>query len=639
MVGRTEFRRSQGVVPFGVGAMTDFPEESLMMAGLDVWPSEVCDLSMRVQIVNACRVTDGRLALRLSAEAGHQIDYFLSPTESPPDGPSFGSAPAELEGKAQMPFVRFPNWYFCPRCRALRNVPWNTQTNAVQLQCTNDKRRAEGKAKACTELYKKARPWLSPVRFITACSSSHIMDFPWFEWAHSFAESPCENGKGNLFLHSTPAAGLAGVVVKCIACNSSRNMAGAFGKDALRTLYGGSCPGERPWLGPEARQTGCQKIPQTVQRGAANSYFAKVISSILIPPHSALLEQILDGPDVWSEIMSVVVDGRPHEPFLRQKAKNYDIDPELFIGAVNRQFDRLAPTSGGPSQEDISEQEYRRAEYNAFLGLRPPRQERHDFDTEPVSINEYVSGFGKLFSNVILVPKLRETRVLTGFSRLVPPEALDASPASLSLECKNWLPGFSVSGEGIFLKISSARLLEWLKGEEVSARVSGLKERIEQRGGILAACEVAPRPAHLMIHTLAHLLIRQLAFECGYDSSSLRERLYVSSDIEEMAGLLIYTASGDSEGTLGGLVRQGEPGRLDRTLRAALQNAAICSSDPLCIESKGQGLYSLNLSACHACSLLPETSCELGNVVLDRGLVIGTSDKPRLGYFSDFLES
>ena len=100
-----------------------------------------------------------------------------------------------------------------------------------------------------------------------------------------------------------------------------------------------------------------------------------------------------------------------------------------------------------------------------------------------------------------------------------------------------------------------------------------------------------------------------------------------------MAGLLLYTASGDSEGTLGGLVRQGEPGRLDRTLAAALKNAAICSSDPLCIESAGQGTHALNMAACHACSLLPETSCEEGNLLLDRVLVIGTPDEAATGFF------
>ena len=137
-----------------------------------------------------------------------------------------------------------------------------------------------------------------------------------------------------------------------------------------------------------------------------------------------------------------------------------------------------------------------------------------------------------------------------------------------------------------------------------------------------------------MIHSFAHVLIRQMAFECGYDASDLRERLYVSSDQGEMRGLLIYTASGDSEGTLGGLVRQGGPDRLEHTVRAAIENAYVCSSDPLCIESEGQGTRSLNFAACHACALLPETSCEESNLLLDRALVIGTPQYPRLGFFN-----
>lgn len=142
----------------------------------------------------------------------------------------------------------------------------------------------------------------------------------------------------------------------------------------------------------------------------------------------------------------------------------------------------------------------------------------------------------------------------------------------------------------------------------------------------------------ILIHTFSHIFIRQLAFECGYDSSSLRERLYVSTDPAlPMAGFMIYTANGDSEGTLGGLVRQGYPGRLEQTLSSAVRNASICSSDPLCIESSGQGLFSLNLASCHACGLLPETSCEEGNLLLDRAMIVGTPDDLSFGYFSTLL--
>ena len=137
----------------------------------------------------------------------------------------------------------------------------------------------------------------------------------------------------------------------------------------------------------------------------------------------------------------------------------------------------------------------------------------------------------------------------------------------------------------------------------------------------------------VLIHSFAHLLIRQLSYDSGYDSSSISERIYASSGTDGMAGLLLYTASGDSEGTLGGLVRQGRAEYLPSTIKAALQNALYCSSDPLCIESTGQGLNSLNLAACHSCTLLPETSCEMSNMLLDRALVVGTPDDQNLGYF------
>ena len=143
----------------------------------------------------------------------------------------------------------------------------------------------------------------------------------------------------------------------------------------------------------------------------------------------------------------------------------------------------------------------------------------------------------------------------------------------------------------------------------------------------------------MLLHTLAHVLINQLAFDCGYGSASLRERLYcdISDKEHPMQGILIYTASGDSEGTMGGLVRQGRSGRFESTLKRALQHAAWCSSDPVCIETTGQGADSANLAACHGCCLLPETSCEEGNRLLDRGLLVGTpKDKP-LGFFSDLV--
>lgn len=140
-----------------------------------------------------------------------------------------------------------------------------------------------------------------------------------------------------------------------------------------------------------------------------------------------------------------------------------------------------------------------------------------------------------------------------------------------------------------------------------------------------------------LLHTLSHLLIRELSFSCGYNIASLAERLYCADKDKDgfnMSGIFIYTASGDAEGTLGGLIRQGQADTLPLIFQRALGKARYCSNDPVCIDSPGQGMDSQNLAACHAYALLPETSCEEFNVYLDRGGVIGTFDDPEIGFYS-----
>ena len=148
----------------------------------------------------------------------------------------------------------------------------------------------------------------------------------------------------------------------------------------------------------------------------------------------------------------------------------------------------------------------------------------------------------------MLVKKLRETRVLTGFSRLIPVEALQGPPASLSLRTKQWLPGFSVRGEGIFLQLNDNALRRWVARTEVTRRVATLQGRVNSVHGQRGLDQRVLSPHLVLIHTFSRLLIRQLAFECGYDTSSIRERIYASSSADApMSGLLLYTASGDSE--------------------------------------------------------------------------------------------
>jgi hypothetical protein len=142
-------------------------------------------------------------------------------------------------------------------------------------------------------------------------------------------------------------------------------------------------------------------------------------------------------------------------------------------------------------------------------------------------------------------------------------------------------------------------------------------------------------PRLVMLHSTAHLLISQWSLECGYPAAALRERVYASDD---MAGILIYTATTDSAGSLGGVVALGTPERISASIEEMLERASWCSSDPLCSEVEGSGVDGLNLAACHACALLPEVSCEEMNLLLDRALVSETPGAHGMGFFGTVFD-
>jgi hypothetical protein len=256
---------------------------------------------------------------------------------------------------------------------------------------------------------------------------------------------------------------------------------------------------------------------------------------------------------------------------------------------------------------------------------------------------------------VNLVERLRETRVFYGFSRIEPNHTpLAGMPGSAMYQLfreppaqrqESWLPAVEIFGEGIYLELREDRLIDWRNthgtwlnnrlNDSFIVRLSDIFQTLPP----LAAANRAWASRYLLVHSLAHILINQLVFECGYSTASLRERLYISDDpIAPMAGLLIYTAAGDSEGTLGGLVRLGRPDRLGPVMQRAIERASWCSADPVCSEHLGgQGSKLANLAACHACVLLPETSCETVNQGLDRAMVVGTPDARERGFMSPLL--
>ncbi|MBK7928966.1 MAG: DUF1998 domain-containing protein [Bryobacterales bacterium] len=240
------------------------------------------------------------------------------------------------------------------------------------------------------------------------------------------------------------------------------------------------------------------------------------------------------------------------------------------------------------------------------------------------------------------VVRLREVRALKNFTRIDPPAGWDESGPSefapISAQAKDWLPAVEVRGEGIFIALKQETLVEWENLEVVKERAQILHGAYTRQWQERMKRETEPprqiTARFVLLHTLAHVLIRQLALECGYSSSSLRERIYADQGVRDMAGILVYTASTDADGTLGGLVREGKSARLVEVVRSSIRTARWCSSDPLCITSIASLSDETNLAACHSCVMAAETSCEEFNRFLDRAMLVGLPDCLNLGLFA-----
>lgn len=327
---------------------------------------------------------------------------------------------------------------------------------------------------------------------------------------------------------------------------------------------------------------------------------------------------------------------------IEKYAKDIAIEKGIAVEKVQPILERKWIIPSGEEEYLTTSVRYRAEEYEALSGeVSMSTDDYGDFLREGTEISNYAIPYIK---NISLIHKVREVQALVGFSRLKPVEASMGDDSSeyivpIKQPNTNWYPAYEVRGEGIFIEFDENAILEWQKNNpEIQHRVDVLNENY--RKSFIGQSKPRKITAKfLLLHTISHALIKQLSFECGYSIASLKERLYCSeiSEGKQMSGIFIYTASGDSEGTMGGLVRQGHSDSFPGIFKKAMEEAMTCSNDPVCSLSMGQGRDSLNLSACYSCSLIPETSCEEFNIFLDRGTIVGTYENRRMGFYSSQL--
>lgn len=581
-------RRSQLITPFGVGAIYQVSGESFVACDTSEWTG-----GERIELT------------RLSDDLN--VDYF----KQGPSGGGFGNPNSD----AGVPFMRFPEWQFCESCRIM------TRLNMLE-------------ARKKPKCYQCNSP-LTPMRWIAACKDGHLQDLDWWWWAHSGAQGDrscvAKHEKLKFVINPEAGGGLASQVIQA-ECGASRSLQGITGPHSLSSV-GISCNGIQPW---EYTWLECEKAPQALLKGASNVHYPQVATALDIPPKSNAVSRVdpdsaIKNHDFFNNVIDGGFDNEGNPIGIGQQyceiiSENTGTPLEKVIEVCFLEWNQDSAISPNSEKVDLAY-----GEFLAFLAHHRDQSADDNFITEHTTLgavksefdSELLSKASEIIESVVLAKRLREVRALRGFTRVQPngsdPEITLVKPDLGKGE--NWLPATENFGEGVFLNFNEGFIANWEKSHAVTERAM---ETQRLAANLNASWLPEATPRFVALHTLSHALIRQLTFECGYSSSALRERIYcrTSEEGEAMAGILIYTSAGDSQGSLGGLVRQGESPRLLLTILAALESISWCSSDPVCSELRA-GYGGLNFGACHACALISETSCTNSNILLDRTLVTG----------------
>lgn len=592
-------RSSQVITTYGPGALIDLPKHAAVVGGLETWPS-----TGKLQSIN-----EPRLEAKI-----HGITKVKFPKLfCPPGEPTEFWRPRPMIGA-----YRFPEWFVVQERTPRRSGSGPKQDGALR----EGSRRLVPRS-ALDERDRFDGCQVVPTRFVRACPLGHVDDLDWRGFVHQ--GKPCTR---QLWLDERGTTGdLGQLVVRC-ECGMQRRL-----YEAVDTGFG-PCRGTRPWLGPNAAEH-CDKQSTLLTRTATNAYFPQVVSVLSLPDRHSELDSVIDRhwdfcQLVKDEASLKVIRGKPEIDQALPRGDN-----QAILQAIARR--RSGKTDALPVKQ---------AELAALLaseegfGEDVPVNPRFHARKLPDSAWRIQNEFEKVAS-VVQLHRLLEVLALVGFTRLEPetPDIhgefdTDVTRAAISTSA-DWFPAVENRGEGIFIQLRSESIHEWVNE-------SGVKERIDQLRAGHAMWKRTRKPNRLfpggpyvLLHTLSHMLIQSLATNCGYPASAIRERIYAEP---EGYGILLYTGSPDADGTLGGLVQQAR--HITDHLRYAIRTGSLCSNDPICaqhtpVERNQGGSHGRELhgAACHGCTLISETSCEMRNEFLDRALVVPVLGLENVAFF------
>lgn len=603
---------SQLLLTYGPGAMMDLPENAVVVAGLQDWDYKGSSWKP---------VEEERLVALLKQQLGTKLSATFEGLRHPP---MFD----EDRRDANAPGVAvrlFPCWFLvneAPSTDAATSAPASVSEKRRRMVEFSELDVTSGGKLSYTGSGAKAKLGVNPIRFVGACTKGHLQDIGWRYLAHRGKDQSCR--KPLYWVERGVSSDPSDISVQC-TCGAAVSMA-----DLYKPQFLGKCQCRSPWLSPlrDANEA-CNDDLRLLPRSATNTYFPQTVTVISLTKSDDKLRQtIAENKTMIDGIRALpnFIDVLRAVPQLKEAFKEFSDDEILH--ALNSD-----DGSGGNPNEDP-----RIAEFDMMASGAPVIGSNNTgsffyAETLPITALDLQPPWNEFLEGVVRIHRLREVTCLYGFTRLEPPPTpaeseldeiqLAVNGADLARNV-DWLPAIEQLGEGIFLHVAPAFLKQWLESEKIIAKAVTLRDRERRDAARFNRPPKHRGAAYWALHSLSHAFMAELALECGYPLSSLKERIYSTGPAQaDRFGILVYTSTAGGQGTLGGLSHMAE--RAGELLTRATRRLALCSNDPICAEhSDGSEEYPLQGAACHACLLVPETSCEARNTRLDRGLLTRT---------------
>ena len=626
----------------GIGATADLPHMSVMVLGLEMWQQQYSKMG------EPQRIIEPRLLNAVKSQLGPSVDELRR-------APWIQDEPGQdLSMRIGVPTTLFPQWLRCTGCNLLSRAEWNEFVYENTRKHRPDKAQffhkdCRGKGGGAAKAMK--RPAV-PARFLLTCIDGHLDEFPYLEWVHNSIgrDWQCSSGVPNPKLEMSESQSNTGpsVRIKCLSCQKSRTMQEATGEKGEAKLP--FCRGRHPHLGVFER---CEQGTKLMLLGAANQWFPANISLLVMPTMqkrsiSDLVELVRALPDVIRksgtslENMALILMLMSGQLGMNTEGITPEALWEAFQAAENASVVDVPDESVDPFY-------LLEPEWNVMKSsdLFKEISEKSEFKLRSQGKPEDLAS---LLEEVVAVDRLKKVNAFIGFTRVDAEDRIgDAKERLVRLsrsDSPSWVPATEDRGEGVFLRFKEKSVFEWEQAVLNSPRWQELRlshQRNFNRRQSSSAFKVDPdtrllQPRYWALHSLSHMLIREMAMHSGYGAASLSERIYgwgPSEEREGAAGILISTTSADSEGTLGGLVELSSPEVITRLVNNALIRAGHCSSDPLCARKlPASPEDALHGSACHFCLFVSETSCEKSNRFLDRAMVLTLQETGIEGLFN-----